>query len=310
MLLVMSEASDPVDILWKNIGGVRGIYIFRKYFFNIIGLLLIFFLSTPAAIYSSLKMLEMFKFLNFDYTISGDTFWGSLLITLLPPLVIIFINNILLLMIDYSAFYEKRITHSKYQFSIFNKAYIYLALNMLIIPAVTLSSYSSLIEVAKKNNYNVLQILAQFYSQNSGVFFVSMLIQNACLSLCTNLVRMGEIGNAFFSPWLAHYRRKFFHDSQAWRRKEGMVFLYGFYYSQHLIIVTIVLIFSTTVPMISAAGLLFFGLRHIIDSFNLLTIYRKEIDSVSNLFRKVLLYFQFGLIMLQLCMIAFLYVNF
>ena len=43
-------------------------------------------------------------------------------------------------MFDYFAFWEKRVTHSKYQFSIFNKAYIYLTLNMLIIPAVTLTS--------------------------------------------------------------------------------------------------------------------------------------------------------------------------
>jgi hypothetical protein len=43
-------------------------------------------------------------------------------------------------MIDYFAFWEKRITHSNYQFSIFNKAYIYLVLNMLVIPAVTLTA--------------------------------------------------------------------------------------------------------------------------------------------------------------------------
>lgn len=60
--------------------------------------------------------------------------------TLLPPLVIIFINNILLYMIDYMAYYEKRATHSKYQESIFSKCYIYLMFNMLIIPAVTISS--------------------------------------------------------------------------------------------------------------------------------------------------------------------------
>jgi hypothetical protein len=59
-----------------------------------------------------------------------------------------------------------------------------------------------------------------------------MIIQNACLSVCINLIRPGEIVPAFFSPWLAHYRRKYINDSQAWRRREGMVFLYGFYYAQ------------------------------------------------------------------------------
>jgi Calcium-dependent channel, 7TM region, putative phosphate len=128
-------------------GGVRGVYIFRRYFFNLVGLLLICFLSTPAAIYSSLKIVAIFNWTDFGKNLDRDSFLGSLLITLLPPLVIIFINNILLLMIDYSAYYEKRNTHSKYQFSIFNKAYVYLSLNMLIIPSVMLTSQSSLIEV-------------------------------------------------------------------------------------------------------------------------------------------------------------------
>lgn len=52
----MSEAGDPVDIIWRNMGGTRGVYFFRKVFFNIVGLSIVLFLSTPAAIYSTLKM--------------------------------------------------------------------------------------------------------------------------------------------------------------------------------------------------------------------------------------------------------------
>lgn len=134
-------------------------------------------------------------------------------------------------------------------------------------------------------------MLASFYTTDSGVFFVSMLIQGACLSLCTNLVRPGEISYAFFSTWLANYRRKYIQDSQAWRRKEGQVFLYGYYYAQHLVIIGIVLVFASSVPMIAMAGFLFFGMRHVIDSYNILTVNRKDIDSSSSMFRKVLLTF-------------------
>jgi len=70
-----------------------------------------------------------------------------------------------------------------------------------------------MLQVVKANNYNLIAVLSQFYSTDSGVFFVSMLIQNACLSLCTNLVRPGDIGTAFFSSWLSHYRRKYINDA-------------------------------------------------------------------------------------------------
>jgi hypothetical protein len=110
----MSQASDPVDIVWRNMGGVRGVYLFRKMFFALIGLLVVFFLSTPAAIFSSLKTMEFFNLIDVTNKVNGDTMLGSLIITLFPPLVIIVINNILLYMIYYSAYWEKRVTHSKY----------------------------------------------------------------------------------------------------------------------------------------------------------------------------------------------------
>lgn len=173
--MVMSEAGDPVDIVWRNMGGTRGVYFFRKFFFNFIGLFVVLFLSTPAAIYSSLKMIEAFNFLDV-HNVNKETFFGSFIITILPPLVIIFINNVLLYMIDYSAYFEKRTTHSKYQSSIFNKCYVYLSLNMLLIPAVTITNQMSIIEMVKHNHYNIFSILSQFYQNSTSVFFVSMLI--------------------------------------------------------------------------------------------------------------------------------------
>lgn len=161
--MIISEAGDPIDIIWKNLGGTRGVYFFRKLFFTVIGLTIVLFLSTPAAIYSTLKMIQFFSFLDIAKSVDADSLWGKFLQTFFPPLVIIFINNILLYMIYYSAYYEKRVTHSKYQFSIFNKAYVYLALNMLIIPAVTIKNQTSVINVIKNNDYNILAVLSQFY---------------------------------------------------------------------------------------------------------------------------------------------------
>lgn len=56
----MSQASEPLDIIWVNMGGTRGLYLLRIVFFNLIVLGVVLFLSTPAAVYSSLKMLQLF----------------------------------------------------------------------------------------------------------------------------------------------------------------------------------------------------------------------------------------------------------
>ena len=63
-----------------------------------------------------------------------------------------------------------------------------------------------------------------------------------------------------------------------------MVFLYGFYYAQQLAIFSIVIVFASFVPIISVTGFIFFAMRHVVDSYNLLTVNRKEIDSSSKMF--------------------------
>lgn len=67
------------------------------------------------------------------------------------------------------------------------------------------------------------------------------------------------------------------------------MFLYGYYYALSLIIFTITLVFASTVPMISICGFMFFAMRHVIDSYNLLTVNRREIDSSSQMFQRILL---------------------
>ena len=108
----MNQAGDPVDIIWSNLGGTRGTYLLRRFIFSVIGMIIVQFLSTPAAIYSSLKMLEAFQFLEFGK--DDNSLFGKLIKATMQPLVIIFLNNILLYMIYYSAYFERRVTHSKY----------------------------------------------------------------------------------------------------------------------------------------------------------------------------------------------------
>ena len=52
--LIMNKASEPTDLLWKNMGGTRGVYLFRRIFIYLIGFFIIIFISTPTAMLSTL----------------------------------------------------------------------------------------------------------------------------------------------------------------------------------------------------------------------------------------------------------------
>ena len=73
--------------------------------------------------------------------------YGNFLIVFITPLLILSINQLLLLAIDFIgilnlilAYFEKHYTHSRSQQAIFTKALFYLLLNMLIIPGITMTT--------------------------------------------------------------------------------------------------------------------------------------------------------------------------
>ena len=53
-VLIMNLASEPIDIMWKNMGGTRGVFIFRRLFLYLMGVIIIVFISTPTAILSTI----------------------------------------------------------------------------------------------------------------------------------------------------------------------------------------------------------------------------------------------------------------
>lgn len=143
MHLVMKVASEPVDMIWRNIGGTRGIYFFRRMFFNLVGMLMVVFLSTPAVIFSTLQMMDLVQFMN----LAEDGIAAKFVNTWFPPLIILCLNSWLVFVMDYTVYWEKHPTHSQYQSSFFTKAFIYLVLNMLVIPATTLTSSASVLSI-------------------------------------------------------------------------------------------------------------------------------------------------------------------
>ena len=133
--------------------------------------------------------------------------------------------------------YEAYETHSLYQEAVYTKSFIYLILNMLIIPALTLSngsatddisqtqktlseSHDSLWSFMQMRGFNVSQLLSEIYMGENGMFFVSLILQTAVYSSAYYLMQMGDLIFSYFSPWLANMRRKVYQDYEPWLRHE------------------------------------------------------------------------------------------
>lgn len=215
-VFLLNIASEPIDIVWSNMGGNMGFFLFRKFFMNLIMIVILLFFSTPATLLSALESVDVFNVFTLDWI--KDMPMGEFMKQHVPPILILTINLLLLVLIDLMAVYEKHPANSDYQYSVYIKSVIYLCLNMLVIPAITLATSQSVIDILWQRNLDLNKLLGNFYIANSGVFFVSILIQQACLSSAFYLNNGSEIFMSYFSPWLAVEKRKILNDSAPWKR--------------------------------------------------------------------------------------------
>ena len=171
----MEPAKEPMDIVWDNMGGTRGLYFWRRFGLHAISILVIIFLSTPTVILATLKRFDVLKLHQLelsDYVPFGETFS-----TYLPPLFILLVNQIILLLIDAVSVLEKHQSHSNFQATVFFKAVIYLNMNMLLVPALSFGSSDSLFTMIIAKGYNPKEILSDIYYSDTGFFFVALIIQ-------------------------------------------------------------------------------------------------------------------------------------
>ena len=49
--LLVDQMIEPLDIIWSNIGGGRGLFICRRIFLSLLGIFILLFLSTPAVLF-------------------------------------------------------------------------------------------------------------------------------------------------------------------------------------------------------------------------------------------------------------------
>ena len=145
--MIARAAAEPADILWKNMRGKRGLFLVRRLALFILGILIIIFVSSPAVIFSNVKQMDNQHILDFSW-LEGTTM-GNLLKNHAAATIIILINVGLLVIIDLVCLYEAYETHSLYQEAVYVKSFIYLILNMLIIPALTLSNGSASDDIAQ-----------------------------------------------------------------------------------------------------------------------------------------------------------------
>ena len=93
---IMEQAKEPMDIIWGNMSGTRGLYFWRRLGLLVVCIIVAMFLTTPTVILAALKRLDVLKIHEFNF--QNYIPFGEVVITYLPPLLILLVNQIILIL--------------------------------------------------------------------------------------------------------------------------------------------------------------------------------------------------------------------
>ena len=208
--IAMSEKSfliDNKDFIFHNMAKVHQNQKLKKIAIYVTLVIILLFFSTPNAILQSVIALmksNKFKSLGWDF---GTKNWSKFWINL-TPLLTLGINLLLLILIDYSAYWQKFTTHSACQKFIFQHSFIYMLINMLIIPGLSLSTSDSIYTAFYEKDFAIMDMLSSLKGNVSNSFFPILIIQSGFAGFLVNLFFFSDLFNNRFILSLTLSRKK------------------------------------------------------------------------------------------------------
>ncbi|XP_026866917.1 CSC1-like protein 1 isoform X1 [Electrophorus electricus] len=257
----VSYASHPNNIYWENLS-VKGLcWWSRCLLINILLFILLFFLTTPSIIISTMDKFNVTKPIYYLNSAVISQFFPTLLLwsfsALLPTIVY------------YSTLLEAHWTKSSENMSMMYKLYIFLLFMVLILPSLGLTSLDVFFRwLFDEQSSRKLRFECVFLP-DQGAFFVNYVIAAAFVGSGMELLRLP--GLLLYAVRMAFARsaaeRKYVKQNQAYEVE------YGAMYGWTLCVFTVIVAYSITCPVIVPFGFLYMMLKHLVDKHNLFFAY-------------------------------------
>uniref|UniRef100_A0A8C1HZS6 Transmembrane protein 63Ba n=1 Tax=Cyprinus carpio carpio TaxID=630221 RepID=A0A8C1HZS6_CYPCA len=252
----VTYAPDPQNVYWEHlsIGGLN--WWLRCFVINCFLFILLFFLTTPAIIISTMD--------KFNVTKPVEYLNNPIVTQFFPTLLLWCFSALLPTIVYYSAFFEAHWTRSVENRTTMHKCYTFLIFMVLLLPSLGLSRYFRFCICT----IYMVHFLCVFLPDN-GAFFVNYVTASAFIGNAMDLLRI---------PYFLMYMiRLCLARSAAERRNvkkhQAYEFQFGAAYAWMMNVFTVVMTYSITCPIIVPFGLMYMLLKHLVDRYNMYYAY-------------------------------------
>ncbi|XP_029666091.1 CSC1-like protein 2 [Formica exsecta] len=260
---IVDYAPMPSDIFWENLSIPRPCWYLNAVLINFALGLILFFLTTPAVIVTSLNKLPITgEIMNLSTVVSS----------FLPTVLLISVAALMPALVARCESLVRHWTRSSLNRTIMRKTLLLLLLMVLILPSLGLTSAEAFLEWTLKERNNTAKWECVFLP-DQGALFVNYVITAALIGSGLELVRFPELALYTFRLCTARSRAERIHVRKAvlWE------FPLGAHYAWLLLVFTMTTVYSLACPLITPFGLLYLVVKHLVDRHNLCFAYGPSI---------------------------------
>lgn len=287
---MVTYAPYPDDINWCDITVNLRMQWFRSIVVNLLLLILFVFISTPTVILNASDTLKLSNLISWlQYFLPSEV--GSKVPELIGPFILVIAASALPAIVTLACQYIAYVNMSAKNHAIMWKVYLFLVLMVVIWPSLGLTSLKAfLLMMLNKGDFpwNCL------FPVKIGAFFVNYTIQYAFLGNIMELMRLPELLVYMWYMMTARSRAEV--DTAS--RYVVWDFSIGVRYPRFLLIFAMVVTYSVSCPLITVAGLVYMGIKHLIDRYNIYYVYNPSKIN-SNIHSTAIMFVHIAFLMMQ-----------
>lgn len=272
----MSAAPEPDDIDWNAVSYPFGKRTAVVLLVNLVILVLLFLFTSPVAVTSAIsnstsyssdaaKSLSDIVASVSDAVEAFSPQMAKMMVTYIPTLILVMINAVLLNVLRIAGRIQPIATDSAKERMILRTAAVYLVFNTVCVPSLAFVSIDAVMLYLRERG-EVLDMLGTLFLHNSGIFYVNYVLQRCFLGTAISLLRVSEYFKFCWEKPRAVTAREHVDAVEAW------TFFTGTQTAIQISMMTVVLTFSTVVPLILPIGLFYFAMQHVVDKYQLLYV--------------------------------------
>ncbi|KAG0232726.1 hypothetical protein BGW41_001737 [Actinomortierella wolfii] len=304
---------DPKDIVWINVSNPKQLRQSRAVIVKTLFVVASFLFFIPMAALSTFATLDTF----IQYVPSSKAWFDDHpgVFGIAQSLVPIVFMDILFLvirkLITYLAFIQGNITKSSTDRSTLAKFYLFFTVNNLIVFAFTstILSFLSQIKYILQSGFNsssweemknfmasqdILTILAERVIKTS-LFWINYL----------SLRNFGALLDLFqLVSLFSYWAKASLTPRQAKALDKPPIFDFPLYFSSHLFLLTVALLYSVMAPLALVFGVIYFSLSCLVYKYQLMYVFRTKVETGGRLFRVVYNRVLAALLLFQIVMIG------